>query len=135
MGSRLWGFESPLSHHMIVAPASLSSLQSRLLCFTVLSLALVSCRNEGEVLVDRMAGILEQAVDRLETPLPEGESGEKAALEYLESKAVEMRQIESRLDDVVRTLKGEKKLQLVQYARQRLEELENKLEPHLEASP
>ena len=82
-----------------------------------------------------MTGILSQAVDHLETPPPDAETGEKAALEFLETKAVEMRQIESRLDDVVRTLKGDKKKKLVQYATRRLDELEQRLEPLLRSGP
>jgi len=78
------------------------------------------CRSEGERLVDRLAGNLEETAAVLSGHDDPTEASRRA-LAHLESTAIEMRIVESRLDDVVRTLSDGQRRKLAAYARRKLE--------------
>ena len=89
--------------------------------------ATVSCRTEGERLVDKFTGSLEKVVIILESPPAQGKQPAEAALEYLEAQTVRMRQLESRLDDVVRTMNERQREELARYAASRFQAIEARL--------
>jgi len=73
------------------------------------------CRSEGERLVDTLATTLQESVQELEAPGAPDENA-RAALEHLQSRAVQMRLLASQLDDVVRTLNRKQRAKLEAYA-------------------
>ena len=97
-----------------------------MVCVLVLA-ATASCRTEGERLVDQLTGSLEKVVIVLESPPAEGKQPAEAALELLEVQAVRMRQLEARLDDVVRTMNERQKEELARYAASRFQAIESRL--------
>lgn len=92
-----------------------------------------SCQSEGHRYVDEMATTLEEGARRLvasESP----EAGSAAALEYFEENAVQMRLVQSRFDDTVRTLNRYQRAELTEYAQRRLAGVQKILDG-LPASP
>ncbi len=89
--------------------------------------ATAGCRTEGERLVDELTGSLEKVVVVMETPPEDGRQPVEAALELLEEQAVRMRQLESRLDDVVRTMNERQREELARYAAGRFQAIEDRL--------
>ena len=87
----------------------------------VLALLAPGCKSDGEKRLDELVEPLDEAARILEAPAPEGKTREQAAIEFLESRAVEARQAESRLDDVVKTLNPDRKKALSDYAERRIE--------------
>jgi hypothetical protein len=71
---------------------------------------------------------MQQAVQVLAAPGPQGKSPQQAALELLESNAVSARQTESKLDDVVKTLNPGQKKALADRLRQQVEEANRTLD-------
>jgi hypothetical protein len=81
--------------------------------------ALCACRSEGERYVDELATTLEEAAGRLAAP-GDAAANAQAARDYLEERAVDMRLIQSKLDDTVRTLNENQRAELADYARRKL---------------
>lgn len=89
-----------------------------LIAFAMAVLGSGSCRSEGQKLVDELASPLHEAAAAMAAPA-QGQSPERAALEVLESRALRARQIETKLDDVVKTLNRDQKKALAEYATSR----------------
>jgi len=88
----------------------------------LLPLAVLACRSEGERLVDRFAAQLTQASTTLSSGEGTPEECAIRTLRSLEQEAVQMRILQSRLDDVVRTLSERQRRKLADYARAKLAE-------------
>jgi hypothetical protein len=90
------------------------------------SLGLSGCRTEGEKVVDRFAGELKQTVEVLAAGPVDGKPAGQVAIELLRSHYSELRQLATKLEDVVRTLNESQKAELARYAVQRLAEVEGR---------
>lgn len=97
-----------------------------MVCVLLLA-ATASCRTEGQRLVDQLTGSLEKVVIVMESSPEEGKQPAEAALELLEEQTVRLRQLESRLDDVVRTMNERQKEELARYAASRFQAIEDRL--------
>jgi len=94
---------------------------SHILVVVALTFPVLSCKGEGERLVDEIGGTLEQTTAILGSD--DESDPHRAALEFLESRSVRMRILESRLDDHVRTLNQEQRRELADYATRQLERI------------
>ena len=73
-----------------------------------------------------MAATLEEGARKL-AAAKSSEEGSAAALEVFQERAVQMRIVQSRLDDTVRTLNRYQREELAEYARRRLADVQEML--------
>ncbi len=78
-----------------------------------------ACQSEGHRYVDEMAATLEEGARMLATARSQDEAS-AVALEYFQERSVEMRIVQSRFDDTVRTLNRYQRAELAEYAKRRL---------------
>jgi len=83
----------------------------------------LACHSEGERFIDQFAAQLSQASSTMAEGEGTPEERSSRALKSLEEDAVRMRILESRLDDIVRTLSERQRRKLADYARTRLAEV------------
>ena len=113
---------------LAVIPRTLRTLNTAapavLLLLAWLVFSLSSCKPEAQRLVDELCSTLDETDALLQDPSLDPEQKAQRILELLEAREVALRQMETRIDDVVRTLNDKQRESLTRYAQKKIEDFE-----------